>query len=193
MHKSIHALDGSLVVDAHQASESPLYTEIPGLSKGFVNFIKFSIKLYDAILGLPWLVKISSNVDWKTKRISLRSVQSEPPIDETLTFNPNKSEQICADNPNLVSGPACELYIYPDSVKLQINSISSAADTQAEKRKIVIPEKFKNLQMVYSKHCAEHLPQQRVNIVMIIETPTDTLPKIIPVKRLSEKEKNEAR
>lgn len=67
LNKCISNFDGTIAVDANNAFEFSLHTHIPGLSKGDVNFIEAPVKTHDAILGISWLEKVISDIDWKTK------------------------------------------------------------------------------------------------------------------------------
>lgn len=66
-------------------------------------------------------------------------------------------------------------------------------DAQAEDDEKLLPDNLKCMEKVFSKDQASLLPPHREGIDIIIEIPPNTLPRVVPMARLSEKEKFEAK
>ncbi|KAI0992845.1 hypothetical protein K3495_g15339, partial [Podosphaera aphanis] len=170
LNKSITTFNGKVAVSANESYESPLYTNIPGLSKGYINFVEAPIQSHTAILGIPWLEQVNPDIDWSTKTVHCR--ESNPTHPDTNTYTP---EDIVNDN----EGP-----IIDEILELRINSLLSE-DAQAENDEMKLPNNLEFMQEVFSKSSAAKLPPHREGIDMTIDIPDGKLPRIIPMSRLS--------
>ncbi|KAI1005125.1 hypothetical protein K3495_g3086 [Podosphaera aphanis] len=83
-------------------------------------------------------------------------------------------------------------YIDRDDLILYVNA-TIINDAQVENIDMTLPENLKSMISVFSKTNAEKLPPHRENIDMTIDIPNGKLPRVIPMNRLSDKEKTEAK
>ncbi|KAI1006001.1 hypothetical protein K3495_g2219 [Podosphaera aphanis] len=66
-------------------------------------------------------------------------------------------------------------------------------DAQQEDKMVIIPDNLKSLSEAFSKSSAAKFPPHRNGVDMIIDIPDGKLPHVIPMSRISEREKEEAK
>ncbi|KAI0990992.1 hypothetical protein K3495_g17195, partial [Podosphaera aphanis] len=179
LNKNISSFNGEIVVPANESYEASLLVNIPGLHEGNVNFVEAPIKPHQVILGLPWLESVNPDIDWISKTVRHRPSGYTSPI----------NDQINNTNTDTSSDPINNDDLTTEST---INSLA-CNDAQVEDVNTTIPENLKFLKAAFSKESASKLPPLRDGTDMTIEIPDGKLPRVIPISRMSEKEKIEAK
>ncbi|KAI0998192.1 hypothetical protein K3495_g10001 [Podosphaera aphanis] len=179
LNKHISSFNGGIVVPADESYESTLLVSLPGLYQGNVKFVEAPIKSHQVILGLPWLESVNPDIDWISKTIRHRPYgYASPTNNQNITTNAAMSSDLINNKDHITE-----------------STISSLArnDAQEEDVNTTIPENLKFLKAAFSKESAAKLPPLREGIDMSIEIPDGKLPRVIPMSRMSEKEKIEAK
>ncbi|KAI1004669.1 hypothetical protein K3495_g3548 [Podosphaera aphanis] len=198
INRKICSFDGHVAVPSKLAYESTLNTEIPGLFKGNVTFVEAPIKSHDAILGLPRLESVNPDIDWTTKTMQQRQPVTKTPLTHTdhtdlednsfNISNPLNSPLIKNTTNNSLGKTMHTENDLTDEIL--IRSLVRD-DAQQEDEKVIIPDSLKFLSEAFSKSSAAKLPPHRNGVDMIIDIPDGKLPRVIPMSRLSEREKEE--
>ncbi|KAI1005275.1 hypothetical protein K3495_g2941 [Podosphaera aphanis] len=196
INKKISSFDGNVVVPADVAYESTLTIRIPKNFDGDVNFVEAPIKNHDAILGLPWLKSVNPDIDLITKTIRKR--QSSPKSSNTAENLTNNLSDVTPSSAIIPTSstinPTIQLSPLSSNDRSNETFISALVrvDAQQENEDVVIPDNLKFLSEAFSKSNAAKLPPHRDGVDMTIDIPDGKLPRIIPMSRLSEREKEEA-
>ncbi|KAI0994307.1 hypothetical protein K3495_g13875 [Podosphaera aphanis] len=196
LDKNICSFDGKVAIPADLAYESTLTTKLPNLFDGNVNFVEAPIISYDAILGLPWLESVNPDIDWTTKKVTQRQLHPTPNLSHTTSENTRPYSQSSSSIPTRTTSNLSPEYLLLSELNQPnetfVNALSQS-DAQQEDDTVVIPNNLKFLSEAFSKSSAANLPPYRDGFDMTIDIPDGKLPRVIPMSRLSEREKEEAK
>ena len=133
----------------------PLMSQIHGKDLGRITFDLVSIS-HEVILGIPWLEKVNSSIDWNSQKITIgkkKSRKSTPkqektPMIEICKISQKQMRKIQQQEPQKV------LTVWIKPVSGQLNATQEEDKAQAK-----IPRDYQEFYAMFKEEAHEKLPE----------------------------------